>query len=88
MPRYVIERDVGEFDAKDIVANGKALAKFADDMEGVVWIRSYLSEVEGKVYCEYEAPSPEYIRRHAEIAGIPVTKISLVTMEIEPAMFR
>jgi len=88
MPRYLIEREVGEFEAKDIVANGKAFVKYAEDVEGIVWIRSYLSEAEGKVYCEYEAPNPEAIRQHAEIAGIPVTKISLIAMEIEPAMFR
>jgi len=88
MPRYLIEREVGEFDANDIVAQGKAFAQLADTMEGIAWIRSYLSETEGKVYCEYDAPSPDMIRKHAEIAGIPVTKISLVTMEIEPTMFR
>ena len=88
MPRYLIEREIGDFDANEIVANGKAFAQVADDMEDVVWIRSYLSETEGKVYCEYEAPSPEVVRRHAELAGIPATKISLITMEIEPAMFR
>lgn len=88
MPRFLIEREVGAFDSKDIVANGETFVKIADDMDGVTWIRSYLSEAEGKVYCEYEAPSPEVIRQHAEIAGIPITKISLVAMEIEPAMFR
>lgn len=88
MPRYIIERDVGAFDSDDIVANGQAFAKLADDMEGITWIRSYLSETEGKVYCEYEAPDPEAIYEHARRAGIIVTKISQVAMEIEPAMFR
>ncbi len=88
MPRYIIEREIGEFDADDIVANGKAFAQFADEMEDVTWIRSYLSETEGKVYCEYEAPSVEVVQEHARRAGIPANKISLVTMEIEPAMFR
>ena len=57
-------------------------------MDGVVWIRSYISEVEGKVYCEYEAPDPEAIREHARRVGLPVTRISEVAMEIEPSMFR
>jgi hypothetical protein len=54
---------------------------------GIVWIKSYVSEAEGKSYCEYDAPNPEAIIEHARIAGIPVNKISEVSMEISPLMF-
>ena len=54
----------------------------------VVWVRSYVSEAEGKVYCEYEAPDPAAILEHASRVGIPVDKISEVQMEIDPSMFR
>jgi hypothetical protein len=37
----------------------------------LVWIRSYISVAEGKIYCEYEAPNPEAIREHARKAGFP-----------------
>ena len=57
-------------------------------MEGVVWIKSYMSAAEGKMYCEYEAPSPDAILEHARRAGLPVDKISEVSVEISPAMFR
>jgi len=55
---------------------------------GVVWVRSFVSEAEGKVYCEYEAPDPAAIQEHAARVGIPADKISEVAMEIDPSMFR
>jgi hypothetical protein len=56
-------------------------------MPDVVWIKSYVSDVEGKIYCEYDAPNPAAILEHARRAGLPVDKISEVTLEISPAMF-
>jgi tetratricopeptide (TPR) repeat protein len=46
------------------------------------------SEAEGKVYCEYLAPNPAAILEHAARVGIPADKISEVSMEIDPSMFR
>jgi hypothetical protein len=56
-------------------------------MPEVRWIRSYVSDVEGKIYCEYDAPSAEAIREHARRAGLPVDRISEVALEISPEMF-
>jgi hypothetical protein len=53
-----------------------------------VWIRSYVSDAEGKIYCEYDAPDPAAIREHARRAGLPVDSIMEVSLEIDPAMFR
>jgi hypothetical protein len=57
-------------------------------MPGVVWIRSYVSDAEGKIYCEYDAPDEEAVREHARRAGLPVDRVSIVALEINPAMFR
>jgi hypothetical protein len=57
------------------------------DMSGVVWIKSYVSDAEGKIYCEYEAPNAEAVLVHARRAGLPANRISQVSMEISPAMF-
>jgi uncharacterized protein DUF4242 len=50
-----------------------------EDMpDEVRWIRSYvLSEDAGSVgtVCLYEATSPEAIRRHAELADLPVDEV-------------
>ncbi len=88
MPRYIIEREVGEINLEDLPAVGRKSNEVLAEMEGVVWIRSYISQAEGKIYCEYEAPNPEAVYEHARRAGLPANKVSEITMEIEPSMYR
>ena len=57
MPRYIIERSVGRLSRADLEAAGRRSNEVIEGMPGVVWIRSYVSDVEGKIYCEYDAPS-------------------------------
>jgi hypothetical protein len=52
-----------------------------------VWIKSYVSESEGKIYCEYDAPDVEAVLEHARRTGIPANRVSEVKLEIHPAMF-
>jgi hypothetical protein len=87
MPRYVIERDVPGLSRDDLAAAGRRSVEVLSEMPDVRWIRSYVSEAEGKIYCEYDAPSPEAIREHARRAGLPVDRISEVALEINPSMF-
>ena len=87
MPRYIIERTVGQLSREDLDAAGRKSNQVLAQMSGVVWIKSYVSELEGKIYCEYDAPNPEAILEHARQAGLPVDKISDVALEISPAMF-
>jgi hypothetical protein len=87
MPRYIIERTVPALSREDLNATARRSMAVLADMPEVRWIRSYVSDVEGKIYCEYDAPSPEAIHEHARRAGVPVDRISLVALEISPAMF-
>ncbi len=88
MPRYIIERTVGSLSKEQLEAAGKKSNEVIADMDGVVWIRSYVSDAEGKIYCEYDAPNVEAIREHGRRAGIPVGTISEVSLEISPVMFQ
>lgn len=89
MPRYIIERTVGTLTQEELDAAGKKSVEVLDEMGGVVvWIKSYVSEAEGKIYCEYDAPNPEAIMEHARRAGLPADKISEIKLEISPDMFR
>jgi len=88
MPRYVVERMIPKMSPEEWQALGKKVVEVADSMSGVKWIKSSISESEGKSYCEFEAPNPEALRKHAEQAGLSVDKISQVEMEVEPSMFR
>ena len=87
MPRYIIERTVPTLSREELAAVARRSLAILADMPEVRWIRSYVSDVEGKIYCEYDAPTAEAIREHARRAGIPVDRISEVALEISPAMF-
>ncbi|HKF59242.1 MAG TPA: DUF4242 domain-containing protein [Blastocatellia bacterium] len=87
MPRYIIERTVGSMSREDLKAASKRSNQVLAEMTGIVWIKSYISESEGKIFCEYDAPNEEAIREHARRAGLPVDKVSEVALEISPAMF-
>ncbi len=88
MPRYIIERNVGRLTREQLDAAGRKSNEVLAGMSGVVWIRSYVSDAEGKIYCEYDAPDREAVLEHARRAGIPADRISEVALEISPAMFR
>ena len=87
MPRYIIEREVGKLTADELRTAGLKSNAVLKEMSGVVWIKSYVSDAEGKIYCEYDAPDPDAILDHARRAGLPVDKISAIELEINPEMF-
>jgi hypothetical protein len=87
MPRYIIERNVGSVSKEELEAAARKSNEVLATMPGVVWIKSYISEAEGKIYCEYEAPNPEAILEHARLAGVPADRISEISLEVSPAMF-
>ena len=87
MPKFIIERSVPPMSSDELATVARRSMEVLAQMPHVRWIRSYVSEVDGKIYCEYDAPSPEAVREHALRAGIPVDRIIPVALEISPAMF-
>ena len=87
MPRYIIERSVPGLSRDELVAASRRSVAALAEMADIRWIRSYVSDAEGKIYCEYDAPSADAIRDHARRAGLPVERISEIALEINPSMF-
>jgi hypothetical protein len=78
MPRYMVERtfpdglhipsDSGGAEAlKGVVERNAG--------EGVTWVHSYVTPDKTRTFCVYDAPSPEAIRKTAELNGVPVDAI-------------
>ncbi|MGF1473882.1 MAG: DUF4242 domain-containing protein [Rubrobacteraceae bacterium] len=86
MPKYIIVRTVGEVLDTEIEAAAKKSIEIVEQMPDVRWIRSYYSAEEGKLYCEYEAPSIELLFEHAQRANLPLDHARVV-QELEPSMF-
>jgi hypothetical protein len=87
MPRFIIERSVPGLTRDELMAAGRRSKAALVELPDVRWIRSFVSDAEGKIYCEYDAPSLESIREHARRAGLPADRISEVALEINPTMF-
>ena len=87
MPRYIIERSVPGLTREIMTAAAQRSVKALSGMPDVKWIRSYISDAEGKIYCEYDAPNEAAILEHARRAGLPVDRIAEVALEISPSMF-
>ena len=87
MPHYIIERNVGQLTPDQLQAAGRTSNQVLADMPEVVWVKSYVSDAEGKIYCEYIAPNPEAVLEHARRSGIPAHRISEVSLQINPSMF-
>ena len=87
MPRYIIERSASGLTRDELMAAGRRSVVALTELPDVRWIRSYVSIAEGKIYCEYDAPSLEAIREHARRAGLPADRVSEIALEINPTMF-
>jgi hypothetical protein len=86
MRKYIIERDIpkiGTFEREQLREAAKtsnaALAKLAPDIQ---WVQSYVCD--NKTFCVYLAKDESIIHRHAEVSGIPVTRITEVRRTIDP----
>jgi hypothetical protein len=86
MDRFIIERDIpgiGEFSLTELCgaarASNQALAAIGPSIQ---WQHSYVAA--GKTFCVYLAESEEDINKHAELSGIPVSKITKVSQIIDP----
>ncbi len=86
MPKYVVFRTVGKLTEEEIQAGSLKSIEALELTPDVRWIRSYYSAEEGKIYCEYQAPSVEAIIEHARNAGIPFDRAEVVRV-LEPGMF-
>jgi hypothetical protein len=75
MARYLVERRFADGPAFAVAA---IVERNLDT--GVTWLCSYVSDDGRTVFCLYEAPSPEAIRRAATCNGLPVERIHEVSV--------
>jgi hypothetical protein len=83
MTRYLVERTFPEGLAIPTNDDGaKFLRKVVDHNanHGVTWVHSYVIPDRTTTYCIYDGPSPESIRMAAEANGLPVDRITEVSV--------
>ena len=83
MPRYLVERT---FPDGLVVAPGpegrKTLMSIiaCNSDRNVTWVHSYVSLDQRKTFCIYDAPNPESIRLTARSNGLPVDRITEISV--------
>ncbi len=88
MPRYLVERmfptgwDVGNT-TEELC---RRILERNYDSEAV-WLHSYVSDDRKRVFCIYEAPSPEAVRKSAARNHLPVDSITSVRV-LDPYHFK
>lgn len=84
--RYLIERDIpgiGGMSMVELCGAARASNRAIEQLNGaVVWHHSYVAG--DQAFCIYVAESEEALRKHAELSGIPVTRIVEIPQIIDP----
>ena len=87
MPKFLTIRTVPPLNDEQVASGSKRSMAVGEEI-GVRWIKSYYSAKDGKLYCEWEAPSVESIYEHARLIESPVDSVSLISEEFDPSMFK
>ncbi len=83
MSRYMVERTFPDGLEIPMTEEGAATCLGVVDQNaelGVTWVHSYVSEDKTKTYCIYDGPDPESIRKAAQRNGLPLDRISKVSV--------
>jgi hypothetical protein len=90
MARYMVERTFPDGLTVPITEEGAASCLGVVDRNaqvGVTWVHSYVNEDKTKTFCIYDGPDPEAIRKAAERTGLPIDRITKVTV-LDPYFYR
>ena len=90
MPRYMIERTFAKGLTVPINADGRQAMDGVvknNAEQGVTWVHSYVNPDHTQTFCIYDAPNPEAIRRVADRNGLPVNRITEVSV-LDPYFYR
>jgi hypothetical protein len=86
MPKFVIEREIpgaGKLSAADLKGISQKSCSVLNSMgPQIQWVQSYVTG--DKIYCVYNAPNEEMVRRHAKEGGFPANSVARVAAIIDP----
>src|ERR1700694_439154 len=86
MPRYVIERELpgaGKLSKDELRGiSQKSCSVIKELGPSIQWVESFVTE--DKIYCVYNAPNKEIIKKQAEQGGFPANRIEEIKNMISP----
>jgi len=86
MPRFVIERELpgaGSLSAAQIQGISQKSCNVLQELgPSIQWVESFVTE--DKIYCIYNAPNKELVKKHAEMGGFPANRVEEIRNMISP----
>jgi hypothetical protein len=83
VPRYLVERTFSDGLLVPPGEEGRRLLGsivVCNTDRDVTWVHSYVSVDRHKTFCVYDAPNPEAVRRTARSNGLPVDRITEISV--------
>jgi hypothetical protein len=87
MARFIATRTLPPLSPEQLDAVGKSVVTACRQIDGMTWIHSHITADGKHSFCEFEAPDAEAVRRHAQIAGLPLDEVVPLGIEIGPALY-
>jgi hypothetical protein len=90
MPQFLIERNFGNVTPEDVGKAGSSSKHTANErFPEIVWEHSHAVETPNGfvTYCVYQAPNEQYIRDHAQAAGLPCDRVQVIAQTVGPDDF-
>ena len=83
MPRFMVTRTLPPLTSEQLDVVGKNVVTACDQLD-MKWIRSHVTADGKHSFCEFEAPSAEACREHAELTQLPVDDVIALGLELGP----
>jgi hypothetical protein len=83
----MVTRTLPAMSSTELEAVGRKVVDVAAKMGNVKWIRTHLTADGKHSFCEFEAPSADACRAHAQQAGLPVDEVIALGAELGPNLF-
>ena len=87
MPRYLIERAVGDVTRAQLDEVAEHASQVREErFPDISWLHTHVVRTQDGLtaFCVYEASDPERIRQHAEEIGLPAQSIHEIEAELAP----
>jgi Protein of unknown function (DUF4242) len=85
MPRYMVQRTLPDGICVPFGAEPRVIE--VNSQQGVTWIHSYVSEDKRSMFCVYDGPNPESVRKTASASDLPIDRITQVRV-LDPYSYR
>ncbi len=86
MPKFVIERELpgaGKLTSDQLKGISQTSCGVLQNLgPEIQWVHSYVTD--DKIFCIYNAPNEEIIRKHAKQGGFPANAVRKVAAIIDP----